>query len=127
MAHIRHIISHTDLDGVTAAAVAWHHFKEESPLKVTLTGYGSVDGMILENLNAHIPMVVLDLFVERSHHRRNRPHSSARRASFYSTITKPQLNDIQIARGLLWTHPCARQRCIWSGFFNMILVPLPVA
>lgn len=65
MAHIRHIISHTDLDGVTAAAVAWHHFKEQSPLKVTLTGYGSVDGMILENLNAHIPMVVLDLFCQK--------------------------------------------------------------
>ncbi len=38
--HLLHIISHTDLDGVVAAAVAWHaNFPEKRPLIVSLVGY----------------------------------------------------------------------------------------
>jgi hypothetical protein len=65
MAYMCHIISHTDLDGITAAAVAWHHFRNEFPVKVSLVGYGSVDSLILENLKAQIPTIVLDLFCQK--------------------------------------------------------------
>lgn len=66
MNRLLHVISHTDLDGVTAAAVAWHaHFPERSPLKVTLTGYGEVDALILETMKADQDLLVLDLFCQR--------------------------------------------------------------
>lgn len=61
-----HIVSHTDMDGVTAAAVAWHaHYPERAPLKVSLTGYGEVDGLILETVRAGDDLLVLDLFCQR--------------------------------------------------------------
>ena len=48
---VTHIISHTDLDGVTAAAVAWHaHYPEGRPIKVTLAGYGEVDDLMVESV-----------------------------------------------------------------------------
>ncbi|MDD4365440.1 MAG: phosphohydrolase [Synergistales bacterium] len=66
MDRMLHLISHTDLDGVTAAAVAWHaHFPEKAPLKVTLTGYGEVDALILETLRDGQDLLVVDLFCQR--------------------------------------------------------------
>ncbi|QTX32376.1 phosphohydrolase [Aminithiophilus ramosus] len=66
MDKLLHVISHTDLDGVTAAAVAWHgHFPERSPVKVTLTGYGEVDALILETMKAGQDLLVVDLFCQR--------------------------------------------------------------
>lgn len=42
MSGLLHIISHTDLDGITAAAVAWHANRTSRwPIKVTLCGYGT--------------------------------------------------------------------------------------
>lgn len=64
-ANICHIISHTDLDGITAAAVAWHHYRDIMPIKVSLTGYGGVDGLVLESLKAEEEVVVLDLFCQK--------------------------------------------------------------
>lgn len=50
---VLHIISHTDLDGVTAAALAWHANKDTGRmLRVTLCGYGEVDNLILETLES---------------------------------------------------------------------------
>lgn len=63
---VTHIISHTDLDGVTAAAVAWAAaWPENAPVKVTLTGYGEVDNLLLESLEAGQRVLVLDLFCQR--------------------------------------------------------------
>lgn len=59
-----HVISHTDLDGITAAAVAWHRWNGSRPLKISLAGYGSVDSLILESLNAGQDFVVIDLFCQ---------------------------------------------------------------
>lgn len=74
--NLLHVISHTDLDGIAAAAVAWHRWHAFRPLKISLTGYGSVDALILESLEAGHSFLVLDLFcqdgrtveaVDRSH------------------------------------------------------------
>lgn len=63
---VLHIISHTDLDGVAAAALAWHANKDTGRLlKVSLTGYGEVDALILETLAAGQEPLVLDLFCQR--------------------------------------------------------------
>jgi hypothetical protein len=57
-----HIISHTDLDGVTAAALAWRvHHGRGIPIKVSLTGYGEVDNIILETRRGGGGAIVLDL------------------------------------------------------------------
>ncbi|MDR3255389.1 MAG: phosphohydrolase [Synergistaceae bacterium] len=57
-----HIISHTDLDGVAAAAVAWHvHCREGNPIRLSLTGYGEVDNLMLEAMKSGGRMMVLDL------------------------------------------------------------------
>ena len=57
-----HIISHTDLDGVAAAALAWHaNSGAGRPIRVSLTGYGEVDNHILETLRGGVGMLVLDL------------------------------------------------------------------
>ena len=55
------IISHTDLDGVTAAAVAWYANPAGSPIKISLTGYGDVDNLILEGLRRGDRVTALDL------------------------------------------------------------------
>ena len=60
-----HIISHTDLDGVAAAALAWHVHHKNRLVKVSLTGYGEVDALILETLAAGQEPLVLDLFCQR--------------------------------------------------------------
>jgi len=61
-----HVISHTDLDGVVAAAVAWRvHDPLRRPVRVTLTGYGEVDDAILESWNGGYETLVLDLFCQR--------------------------------------------------------------
>lgn len=66
MKPLLHIISHTDLDGVAAAALAWHaHYQDKKPLKVSLTGYGEVDNLILESLQKGQEPLVLDLFCQR--------------------------------------------------------------
>lgn len=66
MRPLLHIISHTDLDGVAAAALAWHaHYRDRKPLKVSLTGYGEVDNLILESLEKGEEPLVLDLFCQR--------------------------------------------------------------
>jgi hypothetical protein len=65
-ATILHIVSHTDMDGVTAAAVAWHaHYPENAPLRVSLSGYGEVDELMLETLRGNARLLVLDLFCQR--------------------------------------------------------------
>jgi hypothetical protein len=57
-----HIISHTDLDGVAAAALAWHvHHDCGDPIRVSLTGYGEVDNLILETRRSGTRMIALDL------------------------------------------------------------------
>jgi hypothetical protein len=57
-----HIISHTDLDGVTAAALAWRvHHDGGIPIRVSLTGYGEVDNLILETRRSGVRSIVLDL------------------------------------------------------------------
>ena len=61
-----HIISHTDLDGVASAALAWHANKGTGlPIKVSLMGYGEVDNAILESLHSGQKLIVLDLFCQR--------------------------------------------------------------
>lgn len=61
-----HIISHTDLDGVAAAALAWHYAKGGGKLvKVSLSGYGDVDELIINSLRAGYEPLVLDLFCQR--------------------------------------------------------------
>ena len=59
-----HIISHTDLDGVAAAAVAWRRWQPYRPVRVSLAGYGTVDALILETLDAGHELVVIDLFCQ---------------------------------------------------------------
>ena len=59
-----HVISHTDLDGIAAAAVAWHRWSGIRPLKVSLAGYGAVDSLILESLDAGHDFLVIDLFCQ---------------------------------------------------------------
>ncbi|GAB1428508.1 hypothetical protein MASR2M17_19380 [Aminivibrio sp.] len=59
-----HVISHTDLDGIAAAAVAWHRWQGRRLLKVSLAGYGSVDSLILESLDAGQKFIVMDLFCQ---------------------------------------------------------------
>lgn len=57
-----HIISHTDLDGVAAAAVAWYaRGGRDMPTRVSLVGYGEVDNLILESRHRGDDVVVLDL------------------------------------------------------------------
>jgi len=61
-----HIISHTDLDGVAAAALAWHaNYGPEQLIRISLTGYGEVDNLMLETLQAGEVPLVLDLFCQR--------------------------------------------------------------
>ena len=60
-----HIISHTDLDGVAAAALAWHVHHNSRLVKVSLTGYGDVDALLLDTLAAGQEPLVLDLFCQR--------------------------------------------------------------
>ena len=60
-----HIISHTDLDGVAAAALAWHVHHNDRLVRISLTGYGDVDMLILETLAAGQEPLVLDLFCQR--------------------------------------------------------------
>ena len=55
------VISHTDLDGVVAAAVAWHA-NQTSPIKISLTGYGEVDNLILDGLRRGDQVITLDLY-----------------------------------------------------------------
>ena len=64
MTRVLHVISHTDLDGVAAAATAWLAYSPERPVRLSLAGYGSVDALILESLESSIPFVVLDLFCQ---------------------------------------------------------------
>ena len=59
------IISHTDLDGVTAAALAWHVNKHMGLMRVFLTGYGEVDTLISEAMASGGTPLVLDLFCQR--------------------------------------------------------------
>lgn len=75
-----HIISHTDLDGVTAAAVAWRRWQPSRPVKVSLAGYGTVDALILETVEAGQDLVVVDLFCqdERTVERLDRLHEAGR-------------------------------------------------
>lgn len=57
-----HIISHTDLDGVAAAALAWYaNSGNGRPIRLSLTGYGEVDNLILETLRSGTQMLALDL------------------------------------------------------------------
>ncbi|MDR0654605.1 MAG: phosphohydrolase [Synergistaceae bacterium] len=55
------IISHTDLDGVVAAALAWYANSASGPVKISLTGYGEVDNLILEGLRRRDRVIALDL------------------------------------------------------------------
>jgi hypothetical protein len=55
------IISHTDLDGVVAAALAWYANSPAGPVKISLTGYGEVDNLILEGLRRRDRVIALDL------------------------------------------------------------------
>lgn len=60
-----HIISHTDLDGVVSAALAWHSSYGMSPMKISLAGYGIVDNLILEGIQNEQNILVLDLFCQK--------------------------------------------------------------
>lgn len=63
---ILHVISHTDLDGIAAAALAWHVNRGDRwPIKVTLCGYGEVDSLVSFGLSKGEDLVVLDLFCQR--------------------------------------------------------------
>ncbi|MDR1133415.1 MAG: phosphohydrolase [Synergistaceae bacterium] len=55
------IISHTDLDGVVAAALAWYAHSPSGPVKISLTSYGEVDNLILEGLRRRDRVIALDL------------------------------------------------------------------
>ena len=55
------IISHTDLDGVVASAAAWYATPAGNPVRISLTGYGEVDNLILEGLRKGDRVTVLDL------------------------------------------------------------------
>ena len=64
--NVLHIISHTDLDGVVSAALAWHANRSFGlPIKVSLMGYGEIDNAILESLDSGQKLTVLDLFCQR--------------------------------------------------------------
>lgn len=66
MSKLLHIISHTDLDGVAAAALAWHAGRaRDRVMRVSLTGYGDVDEFVLGSLRSGEDMVVLDLSCQR--------------------------------------------------------------
>jgi hypothetical protein len=57
-----HIISHSDLDGVAAAAVAWHaHHHKGGPIRLSLTGYGEVDNLLMEAMKSGSGIITLDL------------------------------------------------------------------
>ena len=61
-----HIISHTDLDGVVSAAVAWaFHRPLMDPVRVSLTGYGELDFLVLDSISRGEPFIVLDLFCQK--------------------------------------------------------------
>lgn len=63
---VLHIISHTDLDGVAAAALAWHYAHGGGKLvRVSLTGYGDVDELMLNALRSGEEPLVIDLFCQR--------------------------------------------------------------
>jgi len=63
---VLHIISHTDLDGVAAAALAWHANSGIGRLiKMSFSGYVDVDNHILETLRAGEEPLVCDLFCQR--------------------------------------------------------------
>jgi hypothetical protein len=55
------VISHTDLDGVVAAALAWYANASFGPVRISLTGYGEVDNLILEGLRRRDRVIALDL------------------------------------------------------------------
>ena len=64
--NVLNIISHTDLDGVVSAALAWHANRSSGlPIKVSLMGYGEIDNAILESLASGQKLTVLDLFCQR--------------------------------------------------------------
>ncbi|MDD4159739.1 MAG: phosphohydrolase [Synergistaceae bacterium] len=66
--NIFHIISHTDLDGVVSAALAWYANRGSGlPVKVSLVGYGEVDNAIMESLSSGQKFLVLDLFCQRDY------------------------------------------------------------
>jgi hypothetical protein len=66
MSGLLHIISHTDLDGITAAAVAWHANRTSRwPIKVTLCGYGDVDSLVSYGIDKGEDLMVLDLSCQR--------------------------------------------------------------
>jgi hypothetical protein len=59
---LTNIISHTDLDGVVAAAVGWYaNSAAGDPIRVSLTGYNEVDNLILEGLRKNDRVIALDL------------------------------------------------------------------
>lgn len=61
-----HIISHTDLDGVVSAAVAWRfHRSSNSPIRVSLAGYGDVDFLVMDSISRGESFLTLDLFCQR--------------------------------------------------------------
>ncbi len=61
-----HIISHTDLDGVASAALAWHANRGSGlPIRVSLSGYGEVDSLIVDSIDSGFKLIVLDLFCQR--------------------------------------------------------------
>jgi oligoribonuclease NrnB/cAMP/cGMP phosphodiesterase (DHH superfamily) len=62
--NLLHIVSHTDLDGVVSAVLAWHMHYGSCPMKVTLTGYGSVDSVIMDSITREEPFMVFDLFCQ---------------------------------------------------------------
>ncbi len=96
------IISHTDLDGVVSAALAWHAGRSSGlPIKVSLMGYGEVDNAILESLDSGQRLVVLDLFCQRD--RTVVPLTDFSRGGalpLYSTITKALLTGTATENGL---------------------------
>ena len=61
---VLHVISHTDIDGVAAAAVAWYRWKGIRPLRISLVGYGAVDGLISESMAAGQDFMAADLFCQ---------------------------------------------------------------
>lgn len=63
---VLHVISHTDLDGVAAAAVAWHfHYPRRAPIRISLIGYGEIDSVLLETVRLGQEPLVLDLFCQK--------------------------------------------------------------
>ena len=59
-----HIISHTDLDGVASAALAWHANRGSGlPIWVSLSGYGEVDSLIVDSIDSGFKLIVLALII----------------------------------------------------------------